>query len=154
MRAFLPLCLVGFGPIRQALSRFLACLDAARPVGHPLAPRPWIQARTVEPGMLQREQVMARGDAGTAVTHHVGTTDAADRLLEPRTQIHRNKEATISQVPLEEVIDGARNVSSDPVERLHVTAIAFGCTCIYEVRAGSGDEGWQRLGADRQLWSR
>ena len=133
MRAFLPLCLVGFGPIRQALSRFLACLDAARPVGHPLAPRPWIQARTVEPGMLQREQVMARGDAGTAVTHHVGTTDAADRLLEPRTQIHRNKEATISHVPLKEVIDGARNMSSDPVERLHVTAITFRCPRIHEV---------------------
>ena len=145
MRACRLLCLVGIGPPaswasgprdrgNRARSR-LAFLDRTQPVGDPLAPRPWIQARTTDPGMFQREKVVARGDAGTAVAHHVGATDASDRLFEPRTQIRRSEEATISQTPLEEVIDGSRNVSGDGVERLHVTAITFRCSRVYEVRA-------------------
>ena len=143
MRACRLLCLVGIGPPaswasgprdrgNRARSR-LAFLDRTQPVGDPLAPRPWIQARTEDSGMLQREKVVARGDAGTAVTHDVGAIDAADRLLEPRPQFRRCEEATISQVPLEEVIDGARNMPGDGVERLYVTAITFGCPRIHEV---------------------
>jgi RimJ/RimL family protein N-acetyltransferase len=46
-----------------------AFVDRPRPVARPFAPRPRVQASAVQAGVLERKQVMARGDSRTAVAH-------------------------------------------------------------------------------------
>src|SRR5205823_11720867 len=52
---------------RTGVCDISASLHRPRRVGRPLAPRSDVQLRAAQAGVLEREQIVARGDAGSAV---------------------------------------------------------------------------------------
>src|SRR5689334_4098786 len=66
-------------------------------VARPLAPRSGVEARARQPGELEREQVVARGDARAAVAHRlVAAADA--ELREPASERVRREEGAPVEV--------------------------------------------------------
>ena len=104
-------------------------------VGGPLRPRAGVQLRAREAGVLEGEQVVAGGDSRSAVADDVIGGDVADRGADLRAQFFRRPEQSLLvQVPLEEMILRARNVTADLVDRFGVAAVSLRRARVDEAR--------------------
>src|SRR5262245_47309144 len=74
-------------------------------VGAPLAPRSRIELGAREAGVLEREQIVTRRDAGSAVANDVLDRRAADRREQTTAELLRRPErAALVHVLLEEIV--------------------------------------------------
>src|SRR5262249_51254382 len=96
-------------------------------IRRPLAPRSGIELCALEACVLQREEVVARRDAGAAVTDDViggGGTGGGTEVRAGR--FRRAERAAFVEIPSEEMIHRAGNVSGLLVDRLALAAIPLG----------------------------
>src|SRR5688500_14949111 len=100
----------------RALRSTLASGYRPRRVGDPAAPRTGEQARAFQAGAFHRQQVMARGDAGTAHHHDLLRGMRAKQRAPLVGKLHRRLEPTVDQVLCIWSTAGARNVSGGTVE--------------------------------------
>src|SRR5215212_11279456 len=116
------------------MARMLSLLHWARRVRRPLAPRSGIQPRAFHTRVLEREQVVAGGDARSAVADDVVGRRVAQGVLQPRAQFFgRAEQSALVEVPLEEIVGGARNVAGGLVDRFSFAAVALGCARVNEL---------------------
>src|SRR5690606_41032321 len=91
----------------------------------PAAPRWREQARTGEPRVFHREQVVACGDAGTAHVHDCAGIDAAEQAREFAREFGCGLEAAVGlQVVAEGPVARAGYVARGRVQRFDIAAVA------------------------------
>src|ERR1044071_4316776 len=101
--------------------------DRSIGIARPLAPRTGIEPRARDPGMLEREQVVARGHARSAVADDAVRRHVADGGTQMRAEIFgRPERSVVADIGLIEMIRGAGNVAGHAIDRLALAAIAFG----------------------------
>src|SRR5262249_38215818 len=113
-----------------------AFFDRPRWIAGPLAPRPHVQLRPLQSSVLHGEQVVAGSHAGAAVTDDAIGRCVLERLRERGAQFLRRLEDAVRDVGLEEMIDGAWNVTRDAIERFALAAKPFGRARIDEAPVG------------------
>ena len=94
----------------------LSLLDRPRRIGRPFAPRTGVQLRAGQAGVLEREQVVARGDAGAAVADDLIRRHVADRRARAARAAPRacGTMPVLVEIPLVEMIRRAGNVARRP----------------------------------------
>src|SRR5436309_9197015 len=103
-----------------------AAFDRPRWMRRPLAPRSDVELRAGEARVLHREQIVAGGDARTAVADHAIGRRVAERRSELRAKFFRRAKRLVGgEIAAEEMIHGARNVSRRAIDRLALAAKSF-----------------------------
>ena len=109
------------------------CRDRPRRITYPFTPRAGIERRAFEACDLHRQQVVARGDAGTTHRRASLRRNITQRVGIQRTQIGRGFEQPVTgEVVGERQVDGARDAARDGIDGLGLAAKTYRGAGVHE----------------------
>src|SRR5471030_2381309 len=118
----------------------LTLFDRPCGIGRPLTPRSCVELCAAKARVLEGEQVVACGDARPAVADDLIRRHVADRRRDFRAQfLRRSEQSLLVEIPLEEMILRAGDVTANLVDRFGVAPVALRRARVDEARSsGAG----------------